>query len=810
MPNLVEQMNANNPGVLSGYVANPTGGITGQEVAAANRPTINPGETPDYGRPNANALTPEQRDQLGGVFGAGLNSGATNVASGAPPSASPIGSPTPIRDLLTGQITGYDTFTNTQNNLNHAPDIPGSSGNVGQNVGPMIYQNGVLSPPTINPNSAAGIAAQITSRGGTVDPYLAAISGREGYQPPAANIGAFAAARQTVTPPALDNTPTFLFPGAMGMGPTVTTYMPVGSFNQVAVPESKDTLGYNTGELAVYQAEYYNGQLMGFGLIGGGGRNALQSGQFTINAPEISSPANLYQQWNLKDFTPATFNDITKYSRLGAEAYGGIAGTPLDNRTLTPTSAFSVYPNNPNNLANYVNPEGVNIPKAQNPGASIPWAVAPASPAISYFPGQGAPVVPGASQAGAAPLVPGAEESQLPKPFISTAQSPGFITTTWDWLQSTAPKGDQSNPFGAAPPQPVNVMGWIKGAATQAGDWFRGAESNPISKVVGVAGTTGYAYATVPTASELGMPSAMDTSFLVATPATPFIVGALIGGTAVFGLESTGRLGFFGPTKETSVRSIGGDVADNLYRAGASYGAAWNQRLMGETPSIRTSEIGSYSYNGNEIRPVIGPMTELPKPYISSGEIIPAKLPSEITPREMVGSEIGFPKENPFETPSQTPYRNPNQNPNRNIYGYPTGTPNPNTLENPNQNPNANPNSNPFNPVNPTVPTFTTITPNPAVITYPFNTVNPNVPSPPKPEDLKLNLPNIPSFNNYPGAAGYGSRRRSRAFTEFFPVGLDIATFGTGHISRMPKKRISIKTPKMPKQPKMNIKKRKR
>ena len=175
---------------------------------------------------------------------------------------------------------------------------------------------------------------------------------------------------------------------------TLTVYAPWGNYAAIKMENAKLGLSEKPGEVAIFQKStglhakyfpdtYYN--------VGGGGRNAAQSGTFTINKPE--TPVVYKQESKAKPGFADTAN-VTEalkvlanpkgYSRLGAEAYGGFV-QPLDARTIQSTGArYSTYANK-NNLANFVNPQGVNLKKSEAPGARIPWEVPANTPSLFYM-----------------------------------------------------------------------------------------------------------------------------------------------------------------------------------------------------------------------------------------------------------------------------------------------------------------------------------------------------------------------------------------------------------------------------------------
>lgn len=209
-------------------------------------------------------------------------------------------------------------------------------------------------------------------------------------------------------------------------------YVPEGNFIQQELSNVKlggalNAKGQSTGEYAIYKElpkgfngetrytiDPTTGQLTSFMLIGGGGRNALQSGtvgfaaatpavykegrvgqgEFTraeVVAPGVATSGMSYEQV-VSAVEAGTAGSL--YSRLGSEAYGGIV-TRLDGRTLGNVTYEDVSSRASWNLASYVNPTDVNMSKADLPGVNIPWGVASTAPAmfaLSTAGGVGAPI----------------------------------------------------------------------------------------------------------------------------------------------------------------------------------------------------------------------------------------------------------------------------------------------------------------------------------------------------------------------------------------------------------------------------------
>ena len=167
-------------------------------------------------------------------------------------------------------------------------------------------------------------------------------------------------------------------------------YVPWGNYKQIELENVKTVVDQDTGEIAYYQRQggVAGSKSENWVLIGGGGRNAAQSGAFTLNEPE--TPA-VYRQYG-RGVAFAETADIPRatevlanpegFSRLGAEAYGGFV-LPIGSPTVK-DARYSVFANK-NNLANFANPQGPNIPKKDLPGARIPWTVSRDLPSLSYM-----------------------------------------------------------------------------------------------------------------------------------------------------------------------------------------------------------------------------------------------------------------------------------------------------------------------------------------------------------------------------------------------------------------------------------------
>ena len=285
-------------------------------------------------------------------------------------------------------------------------------------------QKGIVENP-FAPDTAAGIAWEVSRTGGVTTAPLARKAIGEGYQ------GDIFAVSGISAVPTRDLSSGMLTGSKMVAalsGGTTTVYMPYGEYVQIEMKGAKALLDYQTGELGVYQQPFGHSQFM---LTGGGGRAALQSGMFTVEKPE--TPYVVSQEGVGKYALPSGAG----LSRLGAEAYGGLVMPLRSDALLAPNSAISRYygAGTDTNLANLV----AQIPagKAEAPGANIPWSVSPSTPAMSYMNERG--IIPGSAIAtpsesgrlarskvvGGAPTYGTAEAGAaptLPTPFISTSE----------------------------------------------------------------------------------------------------------------------------------------------------------------------------------------------------------------------------------------------------------------------------------------------------------------------------------------------------------------------------------------------------
>ena len=371
-----------------------------------------------------------------------------------------------VRDAA-GTIIGYQS---TSTGLYS----PGTGGvNYTQQAAPTVSPQALAGVPTQNPygsNNAAAIIWQNQHYGGAyanpVSESLASVAAREGYTGTVQTVSG----RSTVPTPDITyaaSQPTNVLASSLD-GNYVNSYAPLGNYAQVEIPNSKLVVS-EAGEVGIYGQQYVGGQLSRYlTLQSSGGRNALQSGAFSINGPITT---RVYGQSDLAKFVPASSNDIATKSRLGAEAYGGYAMQPLDSRTIESTGAkLSTYSNR-NDLANLVSPEAVNLGKSELPGAKIPWTVKAESPTIQYADQYGL--------TGKNINIVGSQPSSLPQPFISSvpmaSQQPSqslptpFVSQVQQQtLGQQAIRAAEQNPLVAAAAS-IPVVGAVVRPAVQAG-----------------------------------------------------------------------------------------------------------------------------------------------------------------------------------------------------------------------------------------------------------------------------------------------------------------------------------------------------
>jgi len=353
-----------------------------------------------------------------------------------------------------------------------------------------------------NPESAAGIAWEVSRTGGVTTGALAGKAIGEGYQGPIMAVSGIS------TVPTRDLSSGMLSGSKMVAaipGGTTTAYMPFGEFVQIRMPESKLLLSKETGELGVYQQPFGHSQFM---LTGGGGRAALQSGMFTIEKAETPY---VIEKGDVGTYVMPSGKGL---SRLGAEAYGGFVRPLSTENLLAPNEQVSRYfgAGGDINLANLVIP--VALGKAEAPGAKIPWSISEESPVIQYMdkggiiPGSaitvpsGGRLIGGKTVAGAPTITETGGAAALPAPFVSVSQP------------AETPKTDVFSQVGA----------WFEGAEKTTSDILGFSKMAPVTTEQ-VKSTAPY-LAIVPGATPVGM--AMMTPG-ISEYATEYVKGEVMG-----------------------------------------------------------------------------------------------------------------------------------------------------------------------------------------------------------------------------------------------------------------------------------------
>jgi hypothetical protein len=183
-------------------------------------------------------------------------------------------------------------------------------------------------------------------------------------------------------------------------------------------------------------------------IVTSGSSGSLQSGMFSTKplTPVVytqESAGTVYSAAAVPAAAALVLASPASYSRLGAEAYGGYVA-PLDARTIQSTGAqMGVYPASSGNLANLVDPYGVNQPKSA--WTEMPWNTPVMSTPGIYSLGTSGIMTPISTQGMAsigmaAPVMSAA----LPgvgftkgaggawNPFVVSAASPiGYISEGW-------------------------------------------------------------------------------------------------------------------------------------------------------------------------------------------------------------------------------------------------------------------------------------------------------------------------------------------------------------------------------------------
>ena len=278
-----------------------------------------------------------------------------------------------------------DRFLTTVQQYNlQQENVLGGTGVIGQTNWKPTVENPIL-------KSDLDIASFFAGTGSILNPYVALIALSEGFKG-AINLplvsGLVDWGRSVITPSQKStNAPLTIIGTSPIAGGTITPYVPFGNYAQTELLNTKDIYEAG-GEIDIYQ------QMDGsnvFGLVSSGSRNALQSGMFTITEPETplvytqagAFSGTLSPSANISGARSVLANPA-RYATLGSEVYGGYV-TPLTGATVQSTGAqLSTYANQ-YNLAGLVNPQAVNIPKAQLPDISAPWLISGSSPALQLL-----------------------------------------------------------------------------------------------------------------------------------------------------------------------------------------------------------------------------------------------------------------------------------------------------------------------------------------------------------------------------------------------------------------------------------------
>lgn len=272
----------------------------------------------------------------------------------------------------------------------------------------IIYQAPATPKNPYPENTAAGIAWLAGRQGGTVSESLAQKAFSQGY---AGSLGVVSGISTVPMRDLSSQMPTQAeLSTALGGAKTATFYVPYGEYTQIELSKAKALMGYDTGEIGIYQQVPGRSSYM---LVSGGGRAAVQSGMFTIEKPETPYVISAFESGTYK------LPSGEGLSRLGAEGYAGYV-RQMDQRQIPANTAFSQYASS-YNLANYVNPQGPNLGKAAAPGVALPWGVGAESPALSYVDVKGQ--TRGIDISAIVPTEQISQATGLPKPFISATSA---------------------------------------------------------------------------------------------------------------------------------------------------------------------------------------------------------------------------------------------------------------------------------------------------------------------------------------------------------------------------------------------------
>jgi hypothetical protein len=266
-----------------------------------------------------------------------------------------------------------------------------------------------------NMSNAADIASSISRTGGAVDVNVARKAILEGANPSQVNVATnqyvsrgsdLAASRVNVpvselstksigvetgisTFPTVDKSIAGQMPSVLGSSVKnfTTVDAAVGEGQGIKIREAQIIGDYNTGEFGIYQKSYFDGkERLYLSLVGGGGRNALQSGAFAYGDDSLSPSDKTYEQWNAGKIASLSSDYFDKYSGRGSEVYGGKSGVLLDaNKTVESGGAkLSTYADK-YNLATLSNPQGVNMAKSETGSLDLPLSKTASDAAITIL-----------------------------------------------------------------------------------------------------------------------------------------------------------------------------------------------------------------------------------------------------------------------------------------------------------------------------------------------------------------------------------------------------------------------------------------
>ena len=222
------------------------------------------------------------------------------------------------------------------------------------------------------------MAEEAERRGDVLDPYVLQKARKAGFADDIQTTS-LETSRQTV--PVRMRDASMDYPVRFGDDKGETFNVPYGDRAKIQINNAKAVLDPVGGGVGFYQVPPSSqpGFVRRYGIItSSGGSGALQSGMFTIGEENAGTPVVFTQESGGKKFAPGVdvskANDVLlhpeKYSRQGAEAYGGTVQL-LDNRVLPENVQMGRYPAKAGNLANLVDPFGVNQSKRNF--SDVPW-----------------------------------------------------------------------------------------------------------------------------------------------------------------------------------------------------------------------------------------------------------------------------------------------------------------------------------------------------------------------------------------------------------------------------------------------------